>query len=203
MKQNYTKQEFMWKLERAINKMPLEDRLKALRYYNEYFDEAGPEREAELLNQLENPDVIAKRIMAEYAVSQTEKREPIPQSGRKQLRYIWMILLGICAAPIAIPMVIAIVAVAFSLLVTLFAVAFAFILTAAVLILVGIVVLGVGIVTLFTEPISGVMGIGAALGIAGIGMLLLVLFYLIIVCAIPAMTRGIGKLFTRVSKKNK
>ena len=39
--------EYMKELEQALKRLPKAEREEALSYYNEYFDDAGPEREAE------------------------------------------------------------------------------------------------------------------------------------------------------------
>ena len=40
------RREFMAQLERLLGELPESERVEALRFYNDYFDEAGPENEA-------------------------------------------------------------------------------------------------------------------------------------------------------------
>lgn len=58
-----TKAEFMQALEGALVGATPDERVAALQYYNEYFDEAGPEREAAVAEELGSPLVIAADIL--------------------------------------------------------------------------------------------------------------------------------------------
>lgn len=50
---------------RLSNKMPRKDLDSVMRYYEEYFDEAGPEREAEIIAELGSPAELAAKILGE------------------------------------------------------------------------------------------------------------------------------------------
>ncbi len=58
--------EFMQRLQRAIAGMPEEERRRAVEYYENYFDEAGPENEAEVLHTLGAPEKVAADILREF-----------------------------------------------------------------------------------------------------------------------------------------
>ncbi len=45
--------------------VPERERADSLRYYEEYFDEAGPEREAEVIRELGDPEELARKIARE------------------------------------------------------------------------------------------------------------------------------------------
>ena len=47
-----TRQEFLRALEQDLADVSAEERAEAVRFYGEYFDEAGPEREQALLEEL-------------------------------------------------------------------------------------------------------------------------------------------------------
>ena len=47
--------EFMRQLERLLMDIPENDRLDAIAYYNDYFDEAGVENEARVIQKLGSP----------------------------------------------------------------------------------------------------------------------------------------------------
>ena len=44
--------EYMAALRRALSVLPEEERASALRYYEEYFDDAGPENEQEVISEI-------------------------------------------------------------------------------------------------------------------------------------------------------
>lgn len=56
--------EFMGQLERLLYDIPEYERQDALDYYNDYFDEAGPENERELIHKLGSPGKVAAIIKA-------------------------------------------------------------------------------------------------------------------------------------------
>ena len=59
-----TKQEFLQRLNRLLADVTPEEREEALRYYEEYFDEAGPEQEQAVLAELGSPEKVAAIIKA-------------------------------------------------------------------------------------------------------------------------------------------
>lgn len=56
------REEFLGKLERLLSDIPEDDRKDALDYYTGYLDEAGPEREGEILSELGAPEELAGLI---------------------------------------------------------------------------------------------------------------------------------------------
>lgn len=48
--------EFMESLSRLLQDIPEEDRIDALKYYNDYFDDAGSENEQNVIEELESPE---------------------------------------------------------------------------------------------------------------------------------------------------
>ncbi len=61
--------EFMSALENRLMPLNEEDREDALRYYDELFDEAGPIDEQKILNELDDPDTIARQILSDNGIS--------------------------------------------------------------------------------------------------------------------------------------
>lgn len=48
--------EFMKKLEALLRNISVDERKEAIQYYNDYFDDAGPENEDEVIKDLHFPD---------------------------------------------------------------------------------------------------------------------------------------------------
>jgi len=194
-----TRNEFMQELESGTRGMPESDRIEALRYYEEYFDEAGPENEIKAANELGDPAIIAKKLMADYAYNQTQMTEPPkPIKNTLYIKYMWLIILGICVSPIALPVVAAIMSVIFSIMVVLFVITFVFAVLAVVFIIVGAVGIAVGIAGLFASVYKGLIILGAALIFIGVGILMVTLFYCIVFKSIPQLTKLIGRLFKKL-----
>ena len=55
--------EFMEELSGLLQDIPEEDRMDALNYYNDYFDDAGAENEKNVIAELESPEKVAAKII--------------------------------------------------------------------------------------------------------------------------------------------
>lgn len=78
----------------ALTKLvPEHERVEILRYYEEYFDDAGPEGEASVIERLGDPAALARKLAAEAGYD-TPAVEPV--SPKRRLRWVWA-LLGIAA----------------------------------------------------------------------------------------------------------
>lgn len=60
-----TREKFMEKLNVELNFLPSDEKENAIRFYEEYFDEAGAENEKDVISELGSPKSIAKKILKE------------------------------------------------------------------------------------------------------------------------------------------
>lgn len=67
--------EFMQQLERLLMDIPENDRLDAIAYYNDYFDEAGAENEAQVIRELGSPEKVAATIKTDLNSSGNTEAE--------------------------------------------------------------------------------------------------------------------------------
>lgn len=102
--------EFIRILRKELDRLPQDEIDAAVEYYEEYFDEAGPDKEAEIIKELGNPRKIANQIRSEYEVRKLDEEET--STTRKGLSAIWWVIIGICSAPVSIPVAIVLVALA-------------------------------------------------------------------------------------------
>lgn len=92
-----TSQEYLEALGAALSTLvPDRERSEILRYYQEYFEEAGPEREAELMEELGRPEDLAQKIAREGGFSGGEGARPPRGSNR------WKWAVGIAAAVVLV-----------------------------------------------------------------------------------------------------
>ena len=79
----------MQSLEKLLAALPAEERRDALDYYDEYFDAAGPDREAETLAELGSPEEVAQKILEDQptvpAVSDPNGASRPPQAAAHRL----------------------------------------------------------------------------------------------------------------------
>lgn len=102
------KKSFMEELKRRLKHLPKEDREDAITYYEEYLEEMEVGEKEDVTEKIGNPKDIAREIIANCTEKHIESQKK--QGGlRNSATAIWMIILGICAAPIAIPVAMAVV----------------------------------------------------------------------------------------------
>lgn len=69
------KKAYLKELSRHLpRRMPEQEREETLRWYKEYFQEAGPEREAEVIEELGPPETVARRVAEEGGWTQEKRR---------------------------------------------------------------------------------------------------------------------------------
>ncbi|EQC68233.1 Integral membrane protein (putative) [Streptococcus sp. HSISB1] len=120
-----TKSEYLAKLDKYLKKLPKEDYLEAMDYFREYFDEAGPENEEEVIAELGTPKEAAHDIISRLLNEKIVEDEKTPKN---RAVIFWIAILAILASPVALPLIflllmiiVAIVAVVVSILVAVIA----------------------------------------------------------------------------------
>lgn len=78
------RKEFLRKLQMELYKLPRYEIDDAIAYYNEYFEEAGPDQEQDVIRELGSPAKIATQIKADYAVRQLENLETGHYGGQNR-----------------------------------------------------------------------------------------------------------------------
>ena len=67
--------EFMTELAILLQNIPAEERREAMQYYSDYFDDAGAENEAKILEELGSPEKIAEEVKAGLKSNNDEVHE--------------------------------------------------------------------------------------------------------------------------------
>lgn len=75
-----TAYEYLNALRDALGVLPEDERENAIRYYEEYFLDAGPENEARVIEELGAPEQIARQILGDY--KEVARVAPRPESGQ-------------------------------------------------------------------------------------------------------------------------
>lgn len=70
-----TRVEFLKKLEGLLQDIPLEERKQAIQYYEDYFSDAGEEKEQDVIRELKSPEKVAKMLKADLKDSVFENEE--------------------------------------------------------------------------------------------------------------------------------
>lgn len=102
-----TRQEYMQQLAALLAAMPEAERRDALDYYEEYFDAAGPEKEAQTIQELGSPRNVAEKIWegtgAQFGTPMPDNSMP-EQGSRRRKSPVWIVL-AILAILIVVPLV--------------------------------------------------------------------------------------------------
>jgi len=166
-----TAAEYLYDLRRRLKQLPQQEIDEAMSYYEEYFSEAGPGEEAELINRLGSPAQVASTIISEYAMKDMSGQGETPKN-KSGIKTMWIVIIAVLASPIAIPIAVALFAVVFSILVAIFSVLISLLASALAMAVAGLVVAGVSIVGLFTAPLEAVALLGVSLITFSLGMAL-------------------------------
>lgn len=216
------REDFLMRLSSLLQDVSEAEREEALQYYEDYFDDAGKDKEEEIIDSLGSPAEVAKNIKKELFGIETE--EEISTEDRKLIKYgsqakreeeqkkatlptwVWVLIVIslILLSPGIIGGVGTVIAVICALAVAWFSMIFGFGMAAVVLLvgMVGLFIVGFAGVTV--SPMGTVGLIGGGLICGGIGILFLMLTVAMAGAATPAIWRGlvklckwIGSLFTR------
>lgn len=203
------KDEFLSTLRELLTPLSETERNDALRYYAEYFDDAGIENEKAILNELKSPKAVADKILEEggyLIITEDEKEEPEEETPiedtasteqkkeeqktpfyKNPTTLILIILIAIFTFPIwitAIALVISAIATVISIIIGLFGIAIGFMAG-------GIAMVVAGAVTIAGSVFNGLLTIGAGMVMFGLGLILVPLFVKICVTLIPLTIKGL------------
>ena len=94
-----TRTEYLNQLEAYLMKLPQSDRIEAMDYFKELFDDAGPEGEEELIASLGSPKEAAHDVLTTLL----DKKINEENSSKNDRHILRIALLALLAAPIGIP----------------------------------------------------------------------------------------------------
>lgn len=81
------RQEFMRQLEQLLLFVPIQEKEEALQYYNDYFEDAGPENEQEVIASLGSPEKIAENIKRDINQSYYGAEPDKVEAGKEIAEY--------------------------------------------------------------------------------------------------------------------
>lgn len=201
------RQEFMRQLEYLLSGIPASEREDALAYYNNYFDEAGVENEAKVIEELGSPEAVAKIILADvyqdnsgYGNPEPEayERQVVPKQNRatgfqgmSQSTKILIIILLVFTFPIWIGVVAGLFGAAVGLIGGAIGIAVGLIGTAIGMLVGGVACVIAGIVRFVISPVEGLLSIGVGAILTAIGLLVAVLCLWITAVWVPKLVKAI------------
>lgn len=200
------KQTFLRRLEEGLRQLPPEEREDILAYHREYFQDAGPEQEAKVIQELGDPDLLARRLLSEYGEQPPASPPPPPPSQpqpeapkKKRPSGVLVAILAVLAAPIALPLAAALGAVAIALAVAALSVALALMAVIVGVLVTGFALVALGFSALALYPPAALVVLGAGLVCCGLGLF----GVMPVILLIQAMFRGLASLFRKALSRRK
>lgn len=200
--------EYLQALRAALAVLPDDEIDSAMRYYEDYFLDAGDENAAQVIEQLGPPEQVAEAILRDYTgvarrrperfeeeKAQTVDGVPLGRDGkpltRKKGINPWMlaciVLLALIFGPIAVAVIGGIIVAAVGLIVGV---------AACVVAVPAATLIGGGALVLFSfllwaTPASALATLGAGLVVGAIGLLLVLLVIKLCILFVPPIIRGL------------
>lgn len=209
--------EFMQELEALLSDISQSEKEEALQYYNDYLNDAGVENEEEVLESLGTPERLAKVIKEglSYNASngeftetgyrdhytQEEKQEVVKAGDKKSLStgmIVLIIILCILASPLIISIATGVLGAGAGILIGIVGIFFGIAVTGFALFITAIVLVAVGVGSLFSIPLAGICLIGAGLLIGGLSLIFIWLTVWMCGTAIPWVIRTLADLIGKI-----
>lgn len=185
-----TKVEYLAKLDKYLRKLPKEDYQEAMDYFSEYFEEAGPENEAQVIAELGTPKEAARDIISRLLDEKIIDQEKTPKS---RVSIVWLAILAILSAPVTLPLALFL----FLAVITILALGVAAI---AVVLSLGVAFLTSGIYMLFDSWSYLNISFSATALSFGLGLLALGLSLLALLAA-GAVCKVVGRSIVNLARK--
>lgn len=166
---------YLKRLANFLSALTDEERDDVLDFYSEYILDAGLTTDDEIIQKLGTPRQLARKILADYSIRAVNVSDDPGTSSetrsKRNIRMIWLIILALMASPIAIPLLIALVAVLFAFIVVIVAVIVATIVCIVAIAVAGVVSIIGGLMVLSSSVATSIFFIG--LGLLAIGLVLI------------------------------
>ena len=200
--------EYLQALRAALAVLPDDEIDSAMRYYEDYFLDAGDENAAQVIEQLGPPEQVAEAILRDYTgvarrrperfeeeKAQTVDGVPLGRDGkpltRKKGINPWMlaciVLLALIFGPVAVAVIGAIIVAVVGLVIGI---------AACVVAVPAATLIGGGALVLFSfllwaTPASALATLGAGLTVGAVGLLLVLMVIKLCILFVPPIIRGL------------
>ncbi|MDR2590860.1 MAG: DUF1700 domain-containing protein [Oscillospiraceae bacterium] len=189
--------EFIAELKKKLRKLPFDEIKEAVDYYEGYFDDAGIENEQVAFEELGSPSTIASQIIANFAVNKVDTEK----SGKKSLHLVWLVILALFAAPIAVPIVLSVGIVVIALIFSLFSILFSFFIAGVAFIGGGILSIVAGFLVITQSIPTTIFYVGIGLASLGIGMAIVIVIVKLSQICFNWLVKKIGNFILRRKQK--
>ena len=205
--------EYMTKLASLLQDIPEVERRDAMKYYNDYFDEAGEENEEQVIREFGAPEEVAENIKADlkgktentthgqqeeyqYGTSDNQKKK-----NARIGKIVLIVALAIIIGPVLIPIIGGILAAGLAMVLTIIVGVFALVIAGAAIAIVGISLVISGSVILLPQTAAGLALIGSGLIIMVLGVVATVGFGKLCEVVLRGLAKGMKYLWEKISHR--
>ena len=220
-----SRKEFLDQLAYLLQDIAPEERDDAIGYYVDYFEEAGPEREQQVIEELGSPEKVAAMIRDSlngttgeeeytengYHNQRYDENTKMPEKAKKESGFhfkgnrdrnlILIVLIVVGTVVLGLPLIGVIGGTAVGIVGIFFGFISGVAGISVGLLAGGFGVFAAGIVKMFTQLPTGFMMCGGGLIMMAVGLLFCVLFVWILVKVFPPLIRGVVDLIRRLFHK--
>ena len=180
--------EYMRQLESLLQNISATEREEALQYYNEYFNDAGPEGEQKLIEELGSPKEAAADLISNLLDKKLQEDKEVSKTASRSTMRI--ALLALLATPVAAPLMVALLTMLFAAAICIVAAIVCVFVFGFAILIIGSKLFIRGVVAVPYSIPGGIMILGT--GIFGIGCAILLGILGVYIC------KWIGLLFIRL-----
>lgn len=220
--------EYMRRLAALLQDIPEEERVSAMRYYNDYFDEAGEENEAQVIEELGSPEKVAaemkeglgrtenvggaftetgykeasggsQSVPGAYGQAEDEKK-PWTNKGVKTVLIVLIVLM---AAPIAVPVAIALICCIAAFVIAIAAVFAGLVIAAIAIAVAGVAVFISGLLCIIADFPTAMLIMGSGMVCAALGIVATVAAVRLCIIVLPGIIRFVVGLCRKLFHKRK
>lgn len=174
-----TRTEYIAKLTKYLRKLPQKDYEEALEYFMEYFEEAGPENEAQVIAELGTPKEAAHEVISRLLDEKIIEEKIIEEKSslRNKTTILWIAILAVLASPVALPILLFFLAILLTLILIIFAVIVTALALTFALLISGVYTFFTSFSLLNVSLASTLFGVGLGLLMFGGAVLLLLISF--------------------------
>lgn len=194
-----TKKEYMKKLAYQLRRLPKKDYDKAMDYFEEYFEDAGTEHEQKAIQDLRTPEEAASALILDLAQENAAKP---PKTMKRRFSALWIAVLALFAAPIALPLALGILAVIGAVILGILAVVGGILISALAAVAGSILGIIGGIAIIPQTFGGGLITIGFSLMMIGCGILVTYFTILLARWLIVKLAGLLGRLVRRGGRRH-
>jgi len=200
--------EYLNELKNKIQALPVSEQDEVIKYYTEYFDDAGLDNEDIVIKELGSPEELAKSILNNFVCvpikRNTEKdnskfeKEISTETNSNGTKILLLVILAIITFPIWGSIFGTIFGILFGIFITIIRLGAGLVIAAAAILLAGFFIFFFGFGLLFTSTLSGILTLGLGLFITGLGLLLMIVGAWVSGKIIPFIIRGVVNICQKI-----